>query len=141
LLNTTNFTGTMGLYGPNGVLLKTASGAAASLTYATTNGGRFRVLVQSAASGGVGTYRLNVNDLVDNMRPCFPQISGTNGSLSGVGGVPGTTFVLYTQTNIAVPLASWTPLRTNQFDSLGDFQFFQLFNPAEPHRYFRVFVP
>jgi hypothetical protein len=141
LLNTTNFTGNLGLYGPTGALLKTAVGTAASLAYATTNSGRFMVLVQSAGSSGTGPYRLIANGLADTLRLCSPAISGTNGNLSGVGGVPGATFVLYTQTNVSLPFGLWAPLRTNQFDSLGDFNYTRLFNPAEPQRYFRLRLP
>jgi hypothetical protein len=138
----TNFYGNLSLYGPNGALLKTAaSGTTATLNYATTNSGRFMLLVDSYYAGGTGTYLLSANGLADSMRLCRPAITGTNGNLSGVGGRPGVTFTLFTQTNVALPFALWTPLRTNQFDAFGAFSYPHLFNPAEPQRFFRVAVP
>jgi hypothetical protein len=50
------------------------------------------------------------------------------------------TFVLYTHTNLA-PLASWSPILTNQFDQFGVFTYTNLFNPAELQRYFRLVLP
>jgi hypothetical protein len=142
VLNPTNFTGNLNLYGPNGALLRTATSAtAAGIAYTATNSGTFTVLVSSYFSAGTGTYQLNVNGLSDGLKLCFPVVSGTNGNLGGVGGVPSGTFVLFTETNASVPFGLWPAIRTNQFDSLGGFSYTNLFNPAEPQRYFRLRTP
>jgi hypothetical protein len=142
LLTTTNFDGKLDLYGPGGVFLKTAfSGTAASMAYTTTNGGTFTLLVRSYFSGGTGTYQLSANGLSDGLKLCLPNISGTHGNLGGVGGVANTNFVLFTQTNVNASFALWTPIRTNQFDSFGVFNYTNLLNPADPQRYFRLRSP
>ena len=50
---------------------------------------------------------------------------GTNGDfiLSGVGGTNSGTYYVLTSTNLAMPLAHWTPVATNQFGSQGQFIF------------------
>ena len=66
----------------------------------------------------------------------MPIIMGTNVDLAGMGGMPGTNFVLFTHTNVATPRGLWTPIWTNQFDPFGAFSRTNLFNPAEQERYF-----
>jgi hypothetical protein len=43
--------------------------------------------------------------------------------MSGSGGTPNATFYLLASTNLTMPLASWTRVLTNQFDSSGNFNF------------------
>ena len=50
---------------------------------------------------------------------------GGNFILSGVGGTNSGTYYVLTTTNLAMPLANWTPIATNQFDSQGQFHFHQ----------------
>ncbi len=142
-LNTTNFYGNLQLYGPNGVLLQTATESTDDLiAYTATNCGTFTVLVSSSDYDGyeTGTYGLTVNGLTYGFKTCSPLITGTSLNVSGVGGTPGTNAVLFTTTNIANP-ALWTPIRTNPFDQFGVFQYTNGFNPAEPKRFFRLSHP
>ena len=60
--------------------------------------------------------------------PSFEGItaeSGTNGVfiLNGVGGTNNGPYIVLTSTNLATPLGLWTPVATNNFDSLGQFVF------------------
>lgn len=58
--------------------------------------------------------------------PMFGGITaGTNGGfiLKGAGGTNGGTYFVLTATNLVTPLGSWTPVATNQFNSLGQFVF------------------
>jgi len=60
--------------------------------------------------------------------PSFSGITvlgGGNGAfiLSGVGGTSGSNYFVLTSTNLGIPLASWTPIATNQFGNLGQFSF------------------
>ena len=129
------------LYGPDGALLRSVSGATtAQINLTATNSGAFIAIVGdgNGALSGTGTYRLTSNGLSYGMRLCVPIISGTSVNLAGVGGAPSATYVLFTQTNVATPPAAWTPIRTNQFDSLGTFQYTNLFNPNELARFFRL---
>ena len=50
-------------------------------------------------------------------------LSGTGLSMAGVGGSPDVNFILLSSTNIALPLAQWTPVVTNTFDDGGNFNF------------------
>jgi hypothetical protein len=55
-----------------------------------------------------------------------PQINSpriVNGAfiLSGNGGTPGRLYQVLTSTNVALPLAQWTPRFTNTFDAGGNF--------------------
>ena len=132
------------LYGRNGVLLASVSGAAtAQLSVVTTNNGTFTLVAGdgNGALSGTGGYQLTVNGLSAGLKLCDPVISGTNANLSGVGGTLNTVFQLYTATNITTPIALWTPVVTNQFDFYGTFAYTNLFNPAEPARYFRLLEP
>jgi hypothetical protein len=90
---------------------------------------RFQYALQKSTAG---------NGLSGGLKDCVPVIFGANVHLSGVGGPPGTNFVLYTATNIATPIALWTPVLTNHFDQFGVFDYTNGFNPAERQRYFRL---
>ena len=145
-LTTTNaFNPWLRLYGPNGMLIGdsgvNSSLAVAQVAVAATNGGTFTVIVTDSAFGGfdgTGTYRLSSNGLSDGLKLCFPTFPGTNVALAEVGGVPGATFVLFTQTNIAAAVALWTPIYTNQFDSFGVGSETNAFNRTERQRYFHL---
>ena len=144
LSTTNNFNSWLRLYGPNGVLIGdsgiSGSGVVAQVALAATNGGTFTVIVSDSNFGGfdgTGTYRLSSNGLSDGLKLCFPTFPGTNVALAEVGGVPGATFVLFTQTNIAAA-ALWTPIYTNQFDSFGVGSETNAFNRTERQRYFHL---
>jgi hypothetical protein len=127
------------LYGPDGALIASASGATnALITLTTTNAGAFTVIVADNNGGlyGSGSYRLTGNGLSYELRLCIPRISGANVNLSGVGGVTGTQFVVLTSPLVEAPLAAWTPLFTNQFDFFGTFTRSNAYPRNEPKRFF-----
>jgi len=141
-LYTTNFNGNLHLYGPTGALLAKSDGATAdTIAYTATNSGAFTVLVSSFFIDGTGDYQLNGNGLADGLKLCVPTIAGTNGNLGGVGGFVNAPFVLFTHTNVSASFALWTPILTNVFDSFGVFSHTNLFNPADPQRFFRLRSP
>jgi hypothetical protein len=132
------------LYGRDGALLKTVSGAAtAQVTMTAPASGTYTVLVSDLTAGwvGTGTYRLTVNGLSDGLKLCGPTVSGGAGAIVGIGGVPGSEFTLLTTTNIAIPAALWTPLRTNRFDAFGVADLPGVFDPEEPQRFFLLRTP
>ena len=145
-LSTTNtFNPWLRLYGPTGALIVDSgvnnSGVTAHVTVAATNGGTLTVIVTDSGFGGfdgTGTYQLSSNGLADGLKLCFPTFPGNNVALAEVGGVPGATFVLFTQTNIAAPAALWTPIYTNQFDSFGVGSETNAFSRSERQRYFHL---
>ena len=85
-----------------------------------------------------GIYRLTVNGLSGSLKLCNPVISGTNVTLSGVGGEPGTDFTVLTSPLVEAPLATWTPLFTNQFDFFGVFTRSNAYPRTEPRRFFII---
>ena len=148
LTQTNYFNPWLRLYGPDGVLIGDSGGGSTSATatfaLTVTNAGAFTVLISDGnygAFGGSSAYQLTSNGLGDGPRLCIPAISGTNGNLSGVGGASNATFVLFTHTNVSDPFALWTPIQTNHFDSYGLFTDTNLFNPADPRRFFRLRTP
>jgi hypothetical protein len=142
-LNSTNFSGNIFLYGPNGTMLKNVGGNGTdwSLNYRLTNCGTFRVLVDSFYGGGSGTYGLTVNGLRENMRLCPPAISGARLTVNGIGGPAGTNFVLFSTTNVARPFGQWTPVLTNVFDKYGVLTYTNVYDPALDEEYFRFWLP
>jgi hypothetical protein len=129
------------LYGRDGALLKSLSGAAtAQFTMTAPASGTYMVVVGDLSSGwtGTGTYRLVVNGLSDGLKVCLPTIAGGNVNLIGVGGVPSATFVLFTATNITTRLDLWTPIQTNQFDPYGTFAYTNFFSPNVPRQFFLI---
>jgi len=44
-------------------------------------------------------------------------------------------------TNPALPLATWIPIATNQFDSNGNFNFTNNMNPLKPRQYYILQLP
>jgi len=129
------------LYGRDGTLLNTASGAASAQISRTAPAGGNYTVVAGDVSGswsGSGGYTLTVNGLSSGLRLCAPTFSGTNVNLAGIGGMTNASFVLFTQTNVATLAAAWTPLLTNQFDQFGVFSRSNVSVKTEAQRYFRL---
>ncbi|PYI87001.1 MAG: hypothetical protein DME26_07655, partial [Verrucomicrobia bacterium] len=127
------------LYGRDGTLLNTISGAStAEISLRAPLSGNYTVVAGDFSSGyaGSGTYRLTVNGLSDALRLCIPTVSGTNANLTGIGGLPGASFVLLTTTNVTTAVGQWSPILTNQFDQFGVFTYTNSFSPGERQRYF-----
>ena len=133
------FTPRIRLYGRTGALLATAlNPSLATIRFTATNSGVYTVLVDGANVNDSGTYELTGNGLTDALNLCLPIVIGTNISLGGIGGTANEPFILYTTTNVAAPLGSWSPILTNQFDGFGIFDYTNGFNPNEPARFFRL---
>src|SRR5260370_490482 len=72
-LGTTNFTGTLRLYGPTSALLASAAGSTDDpISYAATNSGTFTATVSSYFAGGAGTFLLHLAPIPDTLfrPPC-----------------------------------------------------------------------
>jgi hypothetical protein len=130
------------LYGRDGTLLNSVSGAAtATIVRTAPVGGSYTVVLGdgNGALSGSGAYRLTVNSLSGSLKLCDPIVSGTNAAITGVGGITNGGYILYTTTNVATALGLWTPVRTNQFDQFGVFVFTNVFSHTELQRYFILF--
>jgi hypothetical protein len=129
------------LYGRDGTLIRSVSGAATALiSVRATNAGTFTVVAGdgNAALSGTGAYRLTVNGLSDGLKLCVPIVSGTNATLGGVGGVSGEEFVVLTSPLVEAPLATWTPIFTNLFDFYGTFNRTSRYISTEPRRFYII---
>jgi hypothetical protein len=128
------------LYGRDGALLNSSSGtASADIIRAAPASGTYLVLVGdgTTALGGSGLYRLTAGGLYAGIRIC-PARVGTNFVAIGAGGTAGQTYVVLTATNVAIPLALWRPILTNQFLSFGDFSFTNVIDFNRPEQYFSL---
>jgi autotransporter-associated beta strand protein len=61
--------------------------------------------------------------------------------VSGTNGLPNATYYLLSSTNVALPLAQWQPLGTNQFSWDGSFSETNAVNPAEGGRFYLLQQP
>jgi hypothetical protein len=142
--NTSSLTPWIRLYDRSGNLLNSFAGTSTAEvnTTAPTNGLYTVVLGDdSGGFGGSGGYIFTVNGLNGDLKLCDPVISGTNIDISGVGGATNGAFQILTSTNVATPLALWTPILTNQFDTFGTFTASNFFNPAQDQLYFIILEP
>jgi hypothetical protein len=62
--------------------------------------------------------------------------SGGNLIFSGTNGAPGSPYWVLSSTNLAVPLAQWTPVFTNNFDANGRFSYTNVPGPTRPQQFF-----
>jgi autotransporter-associated beta strand protein len=66
------------------------------------------------------------------------SVSGSTISISGSGGAAFSNYYVLVSTNVTLPLGSWTSIATNQFDSLGNFNFTDAANPTVRQRFYAV---
>jgi hypothetical protein len=73
-------------------------------------------------------------------QPKISSISVVAGNvvLNGTNGTAGLTYSVLTSTNVALPLASWTPLTTNLFGAGGSFSWTNAINPAQPQSFYII---
>ncbi len=81
--------------------------------------------------------------LAGSGQPVFAtfRLSGTNLVFTGTGGTAGSNYMILTSTNLALPIASWTTLTTNQFDGNGQLHFTNPVSPAKPRQFFIFKLP
>lgn len=129
------------LYAPDGTLLNRVSGTtSAQINRIAPMPGNY-LLIAGDTVGGYGTYQLTGSGFATGFKLCPPQIYGANLVVSAVGGRAGSNYVLFTTTNVALPMNSWTPIRTNQFGTFGGFSTTNEFNTGIPQQYFQVRTP
>ena len=66
------------------------------------------------------------------------SISGNGLIFIGTGGVGNANYFVLASTNIALPLANWTCILTNQFDSAGNFDFTNSINTNWPQTFYSL---
>jgi len=141
---TNNFASKFRLFGPTGVLITQGGGdPGANISILATNSGTYILVIgdDPGTLAGSGTYQLTVSGISGPATIGNISISGTNLFLSGTSGGSNGTFIVLSSTNMAIPVASWTPVLTNQFNALGEFNVTNLFDFAVPQRFFILSVP
>jgi fibronectin-binding autotransporter adhesin len=91
-------------------------------TSSLTNNGTLKVITPVVARPGITTFALSGANVI---------LKGTNGPLNG-------TYYVLNSTNVALPLANWTRLSTNQFDSSGNFNSTTAINPSLAKQFFTL---
>jgi autotransporter-associated beta strand protein len=97
------------------------------------------------AGMGWDTTQLGANGSISIITAATPTSfssivqQGGNVVISGSGGPANGTYYVLTSTNIALPLPSWTPIATNQFDSNGNFSFTNSVSPGLPASFFDMY--
>ena len=124
--------------------------------YVPTNGTTFNVLTYGSLTGSFSSLGLptavswqsnygstNFTLLVGSPKPQFGtfNLAGTNLIFNGIGGSSGSNYVVLASTNLALPLANWSALTTNTFDSTGQFHYTNHVNPVEPRQFFIFKLP
>lgn len=112
-------------------------GAFTTLTLPTVDPGLAWNTSNLAVDGTIRVVTANTQPVLSN--PQFQQ--ATNFVIAITGGTTNGSFRVLTHTNVAAPVADWSPLATNTFDANGALTVTNLVNPAEPQRYFRVVAP
>ncbi|MDD5139803.1 MAG: PKD domain-containing protein [Verrucomicrobiales bacterium] len=64
--------------------------------------------------------------------------SGTGLVLSGTSGAANGIYQVLSSTNVALPMANWTPVSTNTFDAGGGFNVTNTIDPARPNIFFQI---
>jgi hypothetical protein len=106
-------------------------------------GTSFRAL--SASTFGAATGVASTLTIVQIVfTPTITQTIARAGNqviINGAGGLAGATYRILTATNLALPLAQWTPIVTNQLNGSGGFSYTNILQPNQRVQYFRVFLP
>jgi concanavalin A-like lectin/glucanase superfamily protein len=111
------------------------SGSFASITPATPGAG----LAWDTSQLGSGI----LNVIAGSSQPVIgsTKVSGANLIFSGTGGTANGTYYVLTSTNVAAPLANWTPLSTNAFDGSGNFSVTNAIVPGVPQKFYLLKTP
>ena len=124
--------------------------------YVPTNGTTFNVLTYGSLTGSFSSLGLpgavswqsnygstNFTLVAGSGLPQFGtfNLAGTNLIFNGLGGSPGSNYVMLASTNLALPLANWSALTTNTFDGSGQFHYTNPVSPAKPRQFFIFKLP
>ena len=88
-------------------------------------------------SGGGGTiFRIVLTPRFDRIA----QVAGGNVSITGTGPADAA-YRIWSSSDVALPIASWTLLTNGFFEADGTFSFTEAVNPATPSRFYQISTP
>ncbi len=124
---------------------------------ALSGGDRFRLFSASGYSGSFSpitlpslpaglswTNRLLLDgsiEVVNRLKIASIELLNGNVVIRGTGGAPNGDYYVLRAINVALPLASWSRISTNQFDGSGGFMFSRAVDPGIPEQFFTVQLP
>ena len=127
--------GTLNLVNISGSPL--AAGNSFQIFSAGSYSGSFASITPATPGAGLAWDKSHLNSGIIAVvsAPSGPIVSssavvGGNFVMSGSNGTPGSNYIVLTSTNVATPLASWTPVLTNTYDGTGAFHATNVINPA-----------
>lgn len=128
-ISTANYGGTLVISNITTDPTVLTNGETFQLFSATTGTGNFAHIVGSPGAGlsyvfypATGILGVTNAVVVKSVpRITHISVSGTTLSISGTNGTPTGNYVVLDSTNVALPVAQWTPLLTNAFDGSGNF--------------------
>jgi hypothetical protein len=138
------------------IVLAGAFNATLANGYVPTSGTSFSVMTYSNYSGSFSSLGLpsavnwqstygstNFTLVAGSPKPQFGtfNLSGTNLIFNGIGGSPGSNYIILTSTNLTLLLANWPALTTNTFDGSGQFRYTNHVNPINPRQFFIFKLP
>ncbi len=145
-----------------GALINNGTGivTVSNLSTALVAGDRFQIFNKAVQNGnnlsivgGGSTSVTWVNNLaVDgsisvastvSQQPQITSTSVSNGNINigGTNGTTGAAFFVLTSTNLALPLANWTPVLTNTFGAGGSFSVNIPVSGSEPAKFYLLQLP
>jgi autotransporter-associated beta strand protein len=137
-----NYGGALKISITNGTL---AAGDKFVLFRAAGYGGIFSTISLPALSSGlIWADHLNEDGSISVVGPTTParisevHLSGVNLTIAGDGGLHNGPYQVLISTNIAMPLAEWTPISTNNLDRNGQFSNALPLFPDLPSVYFLI---
>jgi hypothetical protein len=105
----------------------------------------FRIFTYSGAVGSTVEYDniAVVGAVQPAPGPSFSavQLSSNQVTFLGTNGPPRAIYYVLSTTNLALPMAQWTSIATDIFDSVGAFQFTNTVSPLSPKQFFRLKLP
>jgi hypothetical protein len=107
-------------------------------------GTSFRAISASTFGATSGTANAAVSIVGIVFTPTITQTIARSGNqviINGTGGLGGATYRIFGTTNVALPLAQWTPIVTNQMSAGGGFSYTNVIQPNLRAQYFRTVSP
>jgi len=112
----------------------------ASVNHTYISAGSYTVILTVAGVGG-SNAKTQTSYIVVSSTPTISTVTKSGGNLvmGGTGNPAGMQYRILTSTNVALPLASWTPVATNVFLSDGSYSYTN--SPALKAAFFRLVSP